>query len=63
MAKKSTLPPSCESGCGPATHEDEDGVPLCKACYEALEVTETQHRAMQAGFYVVEGGKQSKGEF
>ncbi len=26
----------CESGCGPATHSDPDGVPLCEACYEDL---------------------------
>ena len=26
----------CEGGCGPATHEDSDGVPLCEDCYDAL---------------------------
>lgn len=26
----------CESGCGPATHYDTDGIPLCDACYADL---------------------------
>ena len=26
----------CESGCGPATRYESDGVALCDACYEAL---------------------------
>jgi hypothetical protein len=33
---------TCESGdpaCGPAEYHDADGVPLCKACYEALDTT------------------------
>lgn len=37
-------PETCESGdpnCGPVEHHDADGVPLCKACYEALDTTST----------------------
>ena len=27
----------CESGCGPATHFDSEGTPLCDACYSELD--------------------------
>ena len=37
-------PEKCESGastCGPVEFHDSEGVPLCRACYEALDTTST----------------------
>ncbi len=49
--------PKCESGdpaCGPAGYEDDDGVLLCRQCYESLETeTRTQRRARELGIEVV----------
>lgn len=50
----------CESGdpaCGPAVFEDGEGVRLCQACMESLEIeSQTQRRARELGLSLLGGG-------